>query len=398
MKTMVERFQESAFHPGYRPKRRARLRIAVALLVTAMLVPTDGGAQTKSAKRTAKPVVTVRDANHPVISADGQRLAVGPEIGVIEVYDVATGLKLQTFRVPGSFGHAISADGKRVVVFTDKITQSNATFYKSKSELWLFDVESGKELQRRDADIKRDGVSIRSLVVSSPGVYSDRNITSDLRFIADVSAHGENLPPDKSGVLIGNTETNSVLRQFGEHGDLYDTWGRVTITSDASLLAATRYNINNSKRDQTVVWDAQTGRELLSLPFRSSWLALSGDGRLLVTQSGEDYKVEIWNIATGKRVSEIGAKLGAKRPRITRFALSPNGRLLVTSGTNNVLLWDTQGGQLLAAQQHVSDPDEDYVNTVSFSGNGEYLVIGSMAEVVKVWRLADILRDAKLRE
>ncbi|MBD0324870.1 MAG: WD40 repeat domain-containing protein [Pyrinomonadaceae bacterium] len=345
----------------------------------------------------AHPLLTLLDANHPVMSHDGGRVVVVPEIGVTEVYEVSTGRRLQSFRIPESFGNAISADGQRVAIFTRPITgYLPNNHYTTKTEFRLFDAASGKELRRADAELKREGVVIVSLSVYGGAGQSMRNISADLRLIAVPFLHSARLPEEKSGVIIGDVETGSIVRRFGEWENIFDRWSQVEMTPDARLLAATRSNINKQERRQTFVWDAQTGRELLRLPFYCWWLALSDDGRTLVTTNGETYQTEAWDIATGKRISEIGAKGDEKRYIRVRGALSPDGKLLATTGTNFLLLWNTQTGRLVAAQPHVSNPDEDIVHKVAFSGDGRYVLMGSLGEVVKVWLLADVLKAARV--
>jgi WD40 repeat protein len=345
----------------------------------------------------ARPLLTLVDANHPVISHDGGRVVVVPEIGVTEVYEVQTGRRLQTFRLPESFGNAISADGKRVAVFARPITgYLPGNHYTSKTEFRLFDADTGKELRRAETDLQRDGVVISSLSVYGGAGQSMRNISSDLRLIAVPFLHSDKLPAEKSGVVIGDVETGSIVRRFGEHEDFFDRWSQIELTPDARVLAATRSNVNKHERRQTFIWDAQTGRELLRLPFYCWWLALSDDGRTLLTTSGETYKTEAWDIATGKRISEIGAKGDEKHYARVRGALSPDGKLLATTGTNLLLIWNTTTGRLVAAQPHTNNPDEDTVQRVAFSGDGRYLLMGSLGEVVKIWLLADVLKAARV--
>jgi WD40 repeat protein len=372
------------------------LRLCAPLLMITMLSAAYAENSSAIGKGRAQPLLTLHDANHPVISHDGQRIVVGPEIGLTEVYEVSTGRKLQTFRLPEAFGHAISADGKRVAIFTRPINgYLPGNHYTTKTMLRLFDAETGKELRQAETDLQRDGVVFASLSVYGGAGQSMRNISSDLRLIAAQFLYSDKLPTGAPGVIIGDVETKSVVRQFGESEDFFDRWNQVEMTPDARLLAATRSNINHKERKHTFVWDAQTGRELIRLPFYSWWLALSDDGRTLVTTNGDTHKTEAWDIATGKRISEIGSQGDEKQLARVRGALSPNGKLLATTGANFLLLWNTQTGRLVAAQPHTPHPDEDRVHTVAFSGDGRYLLMGSLGEVVKVWLLADVLQAAK---
>jgi hypothetical protein len=57
-------------------------------------------------------------------------------------------------------------------------------------------------------------------------------------------------------------------------------------------------------------------------------------------------------------------------------------------------LWDIKTGHPLAAQLHSQN---DSVVKVMFSGDSALLVAGSEGEVVKVWRVGDILEAASVK-
>ncbi len=369
-------------------------------------------------------MLTLQDENHPAISADGRRIVSASEIGMTEVYDVATGRKLHTFRIPGSFGHDISADGRRVIVFAHVITGSDGRYYTSRTEARFFDVESGREIGRIDASIRQDGAVVGYLTTSNQGGGGGDygSVSADLRFGVTSMLQLEPAP-DTPGVLLGSLESQTLLRRFGQRNEVYDQWSQVKLTPDARVLAATRNNSRHPERRQTVVWDAQSGRELLRLPFSSRWLALSDDGRRLATERSQSEAsgtavlsvnpqgearvdpaprtarsseperspvTEVWDVAIGRRIAEIGAGEG-ERPPMVRGALSPDARLLATASLNRVLVWDAATGRLLTSYLH-DEADRDRVKTVAFSGDGRYLVMSSMNETVKVFLVADVLR------
>ncbi|MCA1636064.1 MAG: hypothetical protein LC802_20825 [Acidobacteria bacterium] len=438
--------------PNTRPGRAAAARAAACgggaggwlwpLLLTAAAFAAlgcaglRGGATTEprevpmSTNRGASPVLTLSDANHPAVSADGRRVAVTPEIGVTEVYDVATGRKLQTLRVAGSFGHALSADGARLVVFADTPLPDSGRYTKSKREAFLYEVESGRELSRAGAELSLGGEFSASLSVYAGAAQGTENVSADLRFVAAPVLKGRQEPPAGTpGVVLGDLARLSVAGRFGESAEWEDDWGQVSLTPDARVVAATRHNIKNPARRTTVVWGAGDGRELMRLPFRSLWLALSADGRRLVTardesppggaaalgvdergrargraeggggesRSGGEPVVEVWEVASGRRLASVAAAQGGGRRPLRRGTLSPDGALLATASGGRVLLWNAASGRLLAAQTHARDPDSGLVKTVAFSQDGQFMVTGSFDEVVKIWRVADILKDEATR-
>jgi WD40 repeat protein len=335
-------------------------------------------------------VLSLSNANRPLLSNDGQRLVVSPEVGVTEVYDVTTGRKLQTFRVPNSGEHALSADGKRVGIWATETAGNGGQHYSGKAVFWLFDVDSGKELRHNDAVIFRDGKRVGFLHALDKG----ENVSADLQWVANLGPNQNTVP----GVTLRNLETQQSLREFSfgghtEHG----IDGTVVMTPDARVIAATRRDLYGTNQKQTVVWDATSGRELLRFPFAAISVSLSQDGRRLALNASEsdNYVIEVWSLQNGRRISEVGLEFGPSRHIIGGGVLSPDGKLLATKRKNYVLLWDTESGKLMAAHPASTASDDD-IKSVVFSGNGQFIATGSMAEQVRVWRLSELLKQARV--
>src|SRR5215510_11351648 len=253
-------------------KRLIRLWGLVLLLAfSAMLNERSQSKQTQREQRGVMPVLSLSEANHPLLSDDGRRVVVGPEVGVVEVYEVSTGRKVQTFRVPNSADYAISPDGKRLGIWGDETTWSDGRHYKSKAVFWLFEVDTGKEVRHNDAVIMRDGVRVGFL----DALHNSKNVSSDLRLVANM-APSENVVPS---VTLRNLETLELVREFsfGEYSKS-GVDGTVAMTPDAKVIAATRRDLYGSNCKQTVAWNSSTGRELLRLPFEAIGISLSRDG------------------------------------------------------------------------------------------------------------------------
>jgi len=349
-----------------------------------------------------KPILTLRNANHPTISADGSRIAVGPECGVVEVYQVSPKRKLRTFR-PGGCRQWLSSDGQTLVVNGDRLR--------------LLDVDSGQQLAEIDS-MGIEGPEIWWLEEGAP-------FSSDLRIVGDsldlLKREGETTP----GVALWDLENRKLIRTFGEDRYIKDHWGKVFLSADGRLVAASRWNVDRPERAMTAVWEVETRRELLRLPFQCFWLAISADGRRLVTEhrvsgGGESltfsvtekgelrvertpgapqpaepsvYHTEVWEIETGKQVSLIGGGKDTPFNRAGAGALSPDGKLLATGSLGYVVLWNAETGELLTSLPHEGRiPPREAVRSIAFSGDGRFLVTDSTpTEVVKVWRVGDLL-------
>lgn len=357
-------------------------------------------------RQRVKPVLTLRNANHPTISADGSRVAVAPDSRVVEVYQVFPKHKLRTFR-PGGSWHWLSADGRTLATNGD-------------SGLHLWEVESGKELARIAYGIE--------IVKQYERWLSDAaSFSSDLGFVADLllpRTGGREITP---GIAVWDLEKRKLMRMFGENKHEKDFWGAVFLSPDARLMAASRNNVDNPERNVTVVWETQSGREMLRLPFACFWLAISTDGQRLatdhkvsgggeafafsMTEKGEllvqrtpgaevpteptRYLIQVWEIQTGRKVSVIGGGEYKTATRAAAGALSPDGKLLATSSLGYIVLWNADTGELLTSVPHDGHiPPREGIGNVGFSGDGRYLVTGSTpTEVVKIWRVADLLQN-----
>ncbi len=138
----------------------------------------------------------------------------------------------------------------------------------------------------------------------------------------------------------------------------------------------------SSKDSTTKVWNASTGRELLTLhsqqgPIES--VAWSPDGSRLATAS-EDHTTKIWDAATGRELVTLNGHQG----QVMSVAWSPDGsRLATASRDNTAKLWDAATGrELLTLSGH-----EGPVLSVSWSPDGSRLATASGDNTAKVWQV-----------
>ena len=87
------------------------------------------------------------------------------------------------------------------------------------------------------------------------------------------------------------------------------------------------------------VWDAQTGKELLSLKGHSgaiTCVAFSPDNKRLATTSS-DATIKVWDSQTGQELLTLAGHSG----RTNGVAFSPDGNRLAAGGPNGtVLIYD----------------------------------------------------------
>jgi WD40 repeat protein/serine/threonine protein kinase len=140
------------------------------------------------------------------------------------------------------------------------------------------------------------------------------------------------------------------------------------------------------KETEATVWDAVAGKALRTLaghqrPVRA--VAWRGDGQLLAT-GGEDTTIKLWDPDTGKEKETLSGHRGT----ILSVTFRPDGRLLASAAQDgSVRLWDVETGACRRILQ--LGPPGGRVNQVLFSPDGRHLLTANGNGTVYVLRLAE---------
>jgi WD40 repeat protein len=318
-------------------------------------------------------------------SPDGKVLVTGSADATVNLWDLATGQKLDSF--PGRGGKtyysAFSADGQRLATVT---TTGVVTVWDraSRQELRRFSAvegaarismfsDDGDRLWTVDKDNRVKVWDLRSgqllLTLPTPvGQIHGHTISRDGRWIAMGYYDGAVRVYD---VLTGEQP----FRVDGQTGPVdslcFSPDGRRLACTDASGVVK--------------VWDTQTGHTALAVHGHSDMagnVAFSPNGRVLAT-SGNDGIVNLWD---GTPLDEqpgpeclVIPLQGCAYPDVT---FSPDGRRLAAPGGDGALkTFDSfTGAQLCLFEGHSM-----YTMRLAYSSDGRRILSGSTDRTLRIW-------------
>jgi WD40 repeat protein len=151
--------------------------------------------------------------------------------------------------------------------------------------------------------------------------------------------------------------------------------------------------VSGSQDNTLKVWDAQTGKEILTLKGTTGVgsVAYSPDGNSIVSGSGGTHQagipeegfvqVEVWDAQTGQEMVRI--KGGHTHTHnVESVSYSPDGKRIVSASQDNTLkVWDAKSGvETLTLNGHTKP-----VWSVAYSPDGKRIVSGSDDRSIKVW-------------
>ncbi len=135
------------------------------------------------------------------------------------------------------------------------------------------------------------------------------------------------------------------------------------------------------------LWDTATGRELREFKGIGSVMcaALSPDGkRVAASENGP--RIWIWDAKTGRELCKTAGKTGSS----STIAWSADSKSIATYDDDRVNLWDAANGALLHSFKH-----KGWITRLALSPDGKFLVTGNMNEDFhRVW---DIASEKELR-
>lgn len=334
-----------------------------------------------------------RIAGKVVLSHDGRfLLSTGKDWSNEAIlWDVATGLEL--YRVKGPQGHFLSAafshDGRFIVTGT----------HDSVVNVW--DVGTGREVERF-VDFKDNTPKSIVLVAFTP---DDRHIIVGAGNKGAV-VHGrfgsaENLTAASAlyvferstGALVRNDRNSSPLAISSDSRRLLIGMTEEVQSNDKNALRITKYCVLDTARWQQVSCLPATGVTSAAFSAKGESIILtertqekSGSGKLFI----ERYRPSVWDPGKGEKLKELPTSS-------ERVAISPDGRIVLTAGrlehaaggfSQKVDVWEASSGRKI--RELDAPPFLGYSATVfdlSFSKDGRYAVAGRGDGTTPLWEV-----------
>lgn len=234
------------------------------------------------------------------------------------------------------------------------------------------------ESERQQAEDERRIAFTRELSVNAVNnleIDPERSILLALQAVAVSSVDGKPVLREAEEALHRAVQASRV--QFTLRGHTAGLWD-IAFSPDGKRLATA--SIDGTAK----VWDAATGRELLTLCCHSAIvysIAFSSDGTRLATGSW-DKTAKVWDAVTGQEI----LNLRGHTDFIRGIAFSPDGTRLATASIDKTArVWDARTGQeLLTLTGHIGG-----VSNIAYSPDGKRLATSSWSDeqehTAKVW-------------
>jgi WD40 repeat protein len=278
------------------------------------------------------------------ISPDGKLLAVGGD--ALKLYDLATGKERLAFQglTGGIFSISFSRAGNVMV----------SGGYDRTVRVW--DVGTGQQ------QMSLPHSRIVHAVALAPDGKQVAAMCSDAIRVWDVA------PAEKEGVFRHSSG--------GLSGDIIEVARYAGGVSSVAFSAdgKTLVSLGSGERK---FWDDR-GQEIASLPpakIGGTRVALTPDGKTLVTSGLPDGRVEVWNSAGRREALLQGHALAAND-----LAMSPDGKTVATTSQDgSLIVWDLK-------TQRVRQTIKlgGWLSAVAFSPDGKTLAVGAQFGIVRL--------------
>jgi WD40 repeat protein len=312
-------------------------------------------------------------------SPDGGCVASSNVGGAVRLWDAHTGKQIRVFRREGTGeSHAVqfSPDGRLLAA-----TNGDGTI-----QIW--DAETGEEfrtLRGHTAPVygiafhPRDG---RLFSAASDGTIKVWNpIQASEAFIFD----GQRQPKPVFQVIF--SPNGRLLASSGMGTTIvWDAQTGLQLVSleepeiPAGFTPDSRFLVGASRESGLGLWDLETGLQARRIGRRQNAVhavALSGDGRRLAALSFFENTITIWDVGRGEEL----CKLNCPASRDPLMAFSPHGSYLAMATDHTATIWDLNNGK----QIHTLAGHQSRVIRTLFDLTGERIFTTGLDRTMRIW-------------
>jgi WD40 repeat protein len=301
------------------------------------------------------------EAPSVVVSPDGRRILSGSKDRTMILWDRETGREIRRFKEQGGSiqSVAISPDGRRA------LSGSQDTIVR------LWDLESGDLIR----EFRGHTEGVFSVAFSPDGrlAYSTSG-----GFLRGGWEDGRD-----AAIRVWDVETGQEVRRMEGHRGIVRS---VAVSPDGRRV------LSGGRDSAVILWDAEAGAEIRRFRGHTTdevvCVAFLPDGRRAVSGGGDtDRTIRLWDVETGQEIHRFrGLPQG-----LTWLAVSPDGRRLLSSHWRRpeLLLWD------LEARKPIHHLDFGTVGTTSgaFGPDGLHAAWGGGDGAIRMYRLSAPHKD-----